>query len=57
VAYGDASGNITPGQLTDQFLLDERGREFYFEAQDAPTWFVSGNSQMEIITGHGRVVH
>jgi hypothetical protein len=32
-AYGDASGNITPGQLTDQFLLDERGREFYFEAQ------------------------
>ncbi len=32
-AYGDASGNITAGQLTDQFLLDERGREFYYEAQ------------------------
>jgi hypothetical protein len=32
-AYGDASGNITTGQLTDQFLLDERGREFYYEAQ------------------------
>jgi starch-binding outer membrane protein, SusD/RagB family len=32
-AYGNASGNITPGQLTDQFILDERGREFYFEAQ------------------------
>jgi len=32
-AYGDASGNITASQLTDQFLLDERGREFYYEAQ------------------------
>ena len=32
-AYGNASGNITAAQLTDQFLLDERGREFYFEAQ------------------------
>jgi len=32
-AYGNASGNITSGQLTDQFILDERGREFYFEAQ------------------------
>ena len=32
-AFGDASGNITVGQLTDQFLLDERGREFYYEAQ------------------------
>ena len=32
-AYGDTSGDITAGQLTDQFLLDERGREFYYEAQ------------------------
>ena len=32
-AYGDASGNITTAQLTDQFLLNERGREFYYEAQ------------------------
>jgi hypothetical protein len=32
-AYGDTSGNITAGQLTSQFLLDERGREFYYEAQ------------------------
>ena len=32
-AYGNTSGNITEGQLTDQFLLDERGREFYYEAQ------------------------
>ena len=32
-AFGDASGNITAGQVTDQFLLDERGREFYYEAQ------------------------
>ncbi len=32
-AYGNASGNITEAQLTDQFLLDERGREFYYEAQ------------------------
>ncbi len=32
-AYGDTSGNITAGQLSSQFLLDERGREFYYEAQ------------------------
>jgi starch-binding outer membrane protein, SusD/RagB family len=32
-AYGNTSGNITADQLTDQFLLDERGREFYYEAQ------------------------
>jgi len=32
-AYGNTSGNITATQLTDQFLLDERGREFYYEAQ------------------------
>jgi hypothetical protein len=30
-AYGDNSGNISVGQLTDQFILDERGREFYYE--------------------------
>lgn len=32
-AYGNSSGNITSGQVTAQFLLDERGREFYYEAQ------------------------
>ena len=32
-AFGNTGGNITAGQLTDQFLLDERGREFYYEAQ------------------------
>lgn len=32
-AYGNATGNITAGQLTDQFLLNERGREFYYEGQ------------------------
>jgi starch-binding outer membrane protein, SusD/RagB family len=32
-AYGNLTGDITAGQLTDQFLLDERGREFYYEAQ------------------------
>lgn len=32
-AYGNTSGNITVAQLTDKFLLDERGREFYYEAQ------------------------
>jgi starch-binding outer membrane protein, SusD/RagB family len=32
-AYGDASGNITSGQVTDQLLLNERGKEFYYEAQ------------------------
>lgn len=30
-AYGDASGNITAAELDADFLLDERGREFYFE--------------------------
>lgn len=32
-AYGDNSGNITASQLNEKFLLDERGREFYYEAQ------------------------
>jgi len=32
-AYGNATGNITASQLTDQFLLNERAREFYYEAQ------------------------
>jgi len=31
-AYGNTSGNITLGELTLQFLLDERGRELYWEA-------------------------
>lgn len=30
-AYGDASGNITTGDLTLQFILDERARELYWE--------------------------
>ncbi len=30
-AYGDASGNITASDLTLQFILDERGRELYWE--------------------------
>ncbi|HEX3010047.1 MAG TPA: RagB/SusD family nutrient uptake outer membrane protein [Bacteroidales bacterium] len=32
-AFGDKSGNIEASDLTDKFLLDERGREFYYEAQ------------------------
>jgi hypothetical protein len=32
-AFGDATHDITAAQLTDQFILDERGREFYYEAQ------------------------
>ncbi len=32
-AYGNNSGNITVDQLNDKFLLDERAREFYYEAQ------------------------
>ena len=32
-AYGNTDGNITAAQLTPEFLLDERGREFYYEAQ------------------------
>lgn len=31
-AYGDASGNITAGQLNLDFILDERARELYYEA-------------------------
>jgi hypothetical protein len=32
-AYGgSAAGNITAGQLTTDFILDERGRELYYEA-------------------------
>jgi hypothetical protein len=31
-AYGNTSGNITTAQLTPQFILDERCREFYYEA-------------------------
>jgi len=30
-AYGDASGNIALGDLTLDFVLDERGRELYWE--------------------------
>jgi hypothetical protein len=30
-AYGNASGNITDAQLTTDFLLDERGRELFWE--------------------------
>jgi len=32
-AYGDSSGDISTDDLDEQFLLDERGREFYYEAQ------------------------
>jgi hypothetical protein len=32
-AYGNTSGNVTAGQITAQFILDERCREFYYEAQ------------------------
>ncbi|MEP6583098.1 MAG: RagB/SusD family nutrient uptake outer membrane protein [Ginsengibacter sp.] len=32
-AYGNASGNITSAELTTNFILDERARELYYEAQ------------------------
>ncbi len=32
-AYGDGSGNITESEMTLDFILDERGREFLMEAQ------------------------
>ncbi len=32
-AYGNASGNITAGQVSDKFILDERAKEFYYEGQ------------------------
>jgi hypothetical protein len=31
-ANGDASGNITDGELTPEFILSERGRELLWEA-------------------------
>lgn len=31
-AYGGTSGDISAGQLTTDFILDERGRELYYEA-------------------------
>jgi hypothetical protein len=30
-AYGDASGDVAPGALTLDFILDERGRELLWE--------------------------
>ena len=30
-AFGDTSGDITAGTLTTQWILDERGRELYWE--------------------------
>ena len=30
-AYGNTTGNISAGQLTLQYILDERGRELYWE--------------------------
>lgn len=32
-AFGNSDGNISAGDLTAQFILDERAREFYYEAQ------------------------
>lgn len=32
-AYGDTSGNISSGDLTLDFILDERSRELYWEGQ------------------------
>lgn len=32
-AYGNTSGNITVADLDLDFIIDERGREFYYEAQ------------------------
>ncbi len=32
-AFGNKTGNINDGDLTDEFILDERAREFYYEAQ------------------------
>lgn len=32
-AYGNTSGNITASDLDLDFIIDERGREFYYEAQ------------------------
>ena len=32
-AYGDNTGNISAGALTTDFILDERARELYYEAQ------------------------
>ncbi|WP_053405913.1 RagB/SusD family nutrient uptake outer membrane protein [Persicobacter sp. CCB-QB2] len=40
-AYGSNGGNISESQLTLNFLIDERGREFYWEGyrrQDLNRW-------------------
>ena len=45
-AYGDASHDITSGQLTLQFLLDEKGREMAYEGvrrDDLIRYEVAGN--------------
>jgi hypothetical protein len=54
-AYGGPTGDITPAQLTLQFILDERGRELPWEAfrrqdlirfgqfSDAGIWEWKGN--------------
>lgn len=47
-AYGNSSGNISSGDLTLDFLLDERSRELYWEGQRRTdliryNYFTSGN--------------
>lgn len=32
-AFGDNSGDISTAQLTERFIINERGREFYYEGQ------------------------
>jgi len=32
-AYGNNNGDVTADQVTDKLILDERGKEFYYEAQ------------------------
>ena len=49
-AYGSTAGDITTGDLTPRFVLDERGRELYWEA-----WRRSDLVRFGLFTGGGYI--
>jgi hypothetical protein len=46
---------VTQGDLTLDFILDERARELHFEGQRRTDLIRLVNSQEEVIYGHGKV--